>query len=65
MDYTFEQYANLSEVPTIEALMSHIVDNYPLVEMWNCGKSTKYKSIEDIVDIVKNNFNNCQKLYFK
>ena len=65
LDYTFEQYANLSEVPTIEALMSHIVDNYPLDEMWNCGKSTKYKSIEDIVDIVKNNFNNCQKLYFK
>lgn len=62
LDYTFEQYEDLSQVPSLDEMMQHIIDKNPLVEMWNCGKRTQYKTIEDINAVVKSNFQNCNNL---
>lgn len=62
LDYTFEQYANLEQAPSLDEMMLHVIDRNPLVEIWNCGKRTQYKSIEDINVVVKSNFQNCRKL---
>ena len=62
LDYTFEQYANFSQAPSLDEMMLHVIERNPLVEIWNCGKRTQYKSIEDINVVVKSNFQNCRKL---
>lgn len=62
LDYTFEQYANFQQPPSLEEMMMHIIDKNPLVELWNCGKSSQYKTLEDINAIVQSNFCNCVKL---
>ena len=62
LDYTFEQYANFLQAPTLDDMMLHIVDKYPLVELWNCGKCSQYKTIEDVNIIVKSKFQNCNNL---
>ena len=62
LDYTFEQYANLLQAPALDEMMMHIIDKNPLVELWNCGKSSQYKTLEDINVIVQSNFRDCLKL---
>ena len=62
LDYTFEQYANLLQAPTLDEMMLHIIDKNPLVELWNCGKRAQYKTIEDVNVLVKLNFENCKNL---
>ena len=62
LDYTFEQYANFSQAPTLDEMMLHIIDKNPLVELWNCGKRAQYKTIEDVNVVVKSNFENCKNL---
>ena len=62
LDYTIEQYANFPQAPTLDEMLSHIIDKNPLVELWNCGKRTQYKTIEDVNVVVKSNFENCKNL---
>ncbi|MDZ4667204.1 MAG: hypothetical protein SGJ00_04900 [bacterium] len=37
LNYTYEAYAKLEEVPSLKDLYAHIVDKDPLLEMCNCG----------------------------
>ena len=45
LTYTYEAYSQLSETPSIDELMSHILDKYPLLEIHVCGHRADYKDI--------------------
>lgn len=45
LSYTYEEYAALSAAPSMEELMAHIVDKYPLAGIWACGRRADYKDI--------------------
>jgi len=56
LNITYEDYSRFDSVPEIESLFSKIIDNAPLVEIYNCG--SKYNFEDKIVDVnkfIKNN----------
>jgi len=42
LSLTYEEYANLPEVPTAEQLYDKILDRDPLTELCNCGLKTSF-----------------------
>lgn len=48
LSYTYEEYSKLSVAPSMDDLMSHIVDKYPLLEIHACGRRADYSG-KDIV----------------
>lgn len=63
--YTYEEYAALNEVPSMEVLLSKIVEKYPLAEMYFCGRRDSYKNIDELKKLINNGFPNCQKAQIK
>lgn len=62
--YTYEEYSKLGEVPTIDDLMNHIIDKYPLVEMYKTNEYRNSSNGSAFYDnIISNRFNNCTKIY--
>lgn len=59
--YTYEEYAALSEVPSLKVLLSKIIEKYPLAEMYFCGRRDSYKNIDDLNKLIENGFPGCQK----
>lgn len=45
LSYTYAEYAALPAAPSIEDLLAHIVDKYPLTGIWACGRRADYKDI--------------------
>lgn len=45
LTYTYEEYSRLPEAPSMEELMTHILDKYPLSELRACGRRADYKDI--------------------
>ncbi|WP_291530129.1 hypothetical protein [Bacteroides sp. UBA939] len=45
LTYTYEEYSQLLAVPSIDDLMSHILEKYPLLEIHACGRRADYKDI--------------------
>lgn len=45
LSYTYEEYSQLEESPTMDELMAHIVDKYPLEDIRACGRRADYKDI--------------------
>lgn len=39
LSITYNEYSNLTEVPSLETLKSKIKDNNPFLEMYNCSKT--------------------------
>jgi hypothetical protein len=60
--YTYQEYSQLNEVPSIEQLMKSIIDYDPILEMYNCGKRVDYKTSKGINILIKDKFKNCNKL---
>ncbi len=46
---TYEEYANLETTPSADSLMSLIIDNDPLIELYNCGN--RYKFTDPVTEI--------------
>jgi len=59
--YTYEEYAALSEVPSLKVLLSKVIEKYPLAEMYFCGRRDNYKNIHDLNKLIENGFPGCQK----
>ena len=56
LSYTYEEYAALHDVPPLDILYSKIIDNDPLIEMWDCGRRYNYNDlIGDLNEIIVNN----------
>ena len=56
LSYTYEEYAALNNVPSIDILYKKIVDKDPITEMWDCGHRHHYHDlINDLNEIIINN----------
>lgn len=56
LSYTYEEYAALTDVPSLDILYKKIVDKDPITEMWNCGRRHNYHDlINDLNEIIVNN----------
>lgn len=62
LSYTYKKYSQLKEIPSAEELMSKILDNNPLTELWNCGDRSQYKDeIKDVNTLIDTGFPGCKK----
>lgn len=51
---TYEEYAQLSEVPPIDSLKKWIIDKNPLEELYDCGQRFHFKNpIKEINTLIK------------
>lgn len=54
LKYTYEEYAALSDAPSIQDLKQNILDADPIKEMWNCGPRHRFQDIvNDLNAIIK------------
>lgn len=61
-DYTYEEYSNFKEAPSLEELKAHIKDIFPLSEMYYTEDSRNIKNgIDYYNDIIDSGFKNCVK----
>lgn len=61
LDYTYAEYSQLDSVPSLEVLMSRIIDKQPFVELWDCGSRTKYNDlINDLNALIQEGFPGCR-----
>ncbi|MEE4255490.1 MAG: hypothetical protein V2I47_00485 [Bacteroidales bacterium] len=62
--YSYEEYMALEKTPSKEDLLTRIVDQDPLTEMYNCGKRAAYQ--DEVVElnriIQEGDFSNFRKL---
>jgi hypothetical protein len=64
LDYTYEEYAQLRETPSLSDLISRIKEKYPLEEIYNCGERSRYKDeIKELNEMIDANFPNCDKIH--
>lgn len=59
--YTYEAYAALSEAPSMEVLLSAIVERYPLAELYYCGRRDSYRSIDELNQLIAAGFPGCRE----
>lgn len=63
LDYTYQEYSKLKQVPEIKSLYNKIIDNNPLLELWDCGTRKQSKSeIETYNTLIINKFPDCRQL---
>ncbi|GAB6011099.1 hypothetical protein [Viscerimonas tarda] len=43
LKYTYEEYSQLKEAPSMQEMLSKITDKYPLAELIDCGLRSQYK----------------------
>lgn len=54
LSFTYEEYAALTEVPSLIVLKNSIIDKNPIKQMWNCGPRHHYKDIAaELNEIIK------------
>ena len=46
LKYTYEEYSQLKDVPTIQELQDNIIDKNPLTELWDCGVKTNTSDMQ-------------------
>jgi hypothetical protein len=46
-DLTYEEYAKLSEAPSLSELNAHIIDKDPLTELCNCGNRQAFTNVPE------------------
>jgi hypothetical protein len=63
LDYTYEEYANLSQVPSLAELQAHILEKNPLTELVNCGSRYQYKDmVAELNALIDKNLEGCEIL---
>lgn len=61
--YTYKEYAARNEAPGIEELMNHIVDNDPLLELYDCKDYINLKhDLKKVNRLVKTDLKSCVKV---
>lgn len=61
--YTYEEYSKLASPPNIDTLFNSIIDNNPLLELYNCGSRYSFKNdVKELNRIIKKDFKNCKKI---
>jgi hypothetical protein len=55
LKYTYEQYSALEKTPTPEELLSNILDEDPITEMYNCGSKFDFKdAVNELNEAIDN-----------
>lgn len=64
LNYTYEQYSKLDKTPEIDVLLTNILANDPITEMYNCGSKFEYKNLVNEINeaIDQNKLSLFQKL---
>lgn len=69
LKYTYEEYLNLEEIPSIAELFDDIIDFDPLIEMYHCGKSSNFQQgvplEEQLNKILKKSEGNPEQFFIK
>ncbi len=60
--YNFEEYSKLEKTPSLKELMEKLSDPDAITEMYDCGKRSDFKTIEEINDFIRNHFDQCKKI---
>lgn len=61
--YTYGTYSEMDQAPSIEQLFESIVDNDPLIEMYNCSEFIQDKyNTKKANKLVKSGFKGCLKI---
>jgi hypothetical protein len=56
LEYTYEEYSKLKELPELTDLYSFIIDKEPFIELYNCGNRYRFKDeIAELNEIIKSN----------
>lgn len=64
LTYTYQNYAALSKVPTMNQLMDSLLDRNPLTELWDCGPRSLYKKeVDELNALMEKGFPNCKALH--
>ncbi|NDW17714.1 hypothetical protein D0T53_02135 [Dysgonomonas sp. 216] len=63
LSYTYEEYSKLSEAPSMEDMLSKIVDKSPLTDLIDCGKRSAYTNeINELNALIDVNFEGCARM---
>lgn len=61
--YTYEAYSKLESAPSVQDLISSIIDPDPFEEIYDCGNRSQFKSLEkDLNKLTRKQFKGCQNL---
>lgn len=61
--YTYEEYSQLKEAPSVSVLLDKIIDMYPLLEMYHCGLRSELKNeVEELNALIEKDFEGCEKV---
>lgn len=64
LSYTYEEYSQLGAAPDMQLLESKIMERYPLIEMYDCGKRNHFTDeISELNSLIKDGFPGCHKLH--
>lgn len=45
LSYTYDEYSKLPAPPSMDELLAHVIDKYPVSEWHDCGRRADYKNI--------------------
>lgn len=63
LEYTYQEYSELKQVPEKNMLFKKIIDFNPLMELWDCGIRKQSKTeIEIYNTLIKNKFPDCRQM---
>ena len=63
LDYTYQEYSELKQVPDMKTLIKRIIDRDPFMELWDCGTRKQSKAeIEIYNTLIKNKFPDCRQM---
>ncbi|RLD55010.1 MAG: hypothetical protein DRI97_10370 [Bacteroidetes bacterium] len=61
--YTYEAYSKLESTPSVQDLISSIIDPDPFEELYDCGNRSQFKRLEkDLNKLIRKKFKGCNKL---
>jgi len=62
LKYTYSEYAALKQVPDPNQLMELILDDDPMIEIWECGMLSDFENTKELKQIIRSKFKDCTKL---
>jgi hypothetical protein len=61
--YKYADYASRQEAPTISELMNSIINDDPLLELYNCKNYLKIKgNVEKVNALIADGFDGCERI---
>lgn len=62
LNYTYEAYARLEHVPSMQDMLHNILDKYPFEEIIYCGERSEYSNeVEELNKLIDANFKGCKR----